>query len=155
MRRLLGLLLPLSLAACAGEPQENVDVQASGADTVAMALETYSPAMFDSITWAADTAQTNRGAVVWMFSCRKCHGDTGHGDGGWVIEGDTLRPPSFQTAGWRFASDRTELIKYIYAGNASGMPHWGVVGLKPRDIDAVAAYIQTMLVPPQTATPQS
>ncbi|HSJ15180.1 MAG TPA: c-type cytochrome [Longimicrobiales bacterium] len=147
MRRLLGLLLPLALVACAGEPEQNM-AQSVGQDSVAMALASYSPSLFDSITWKADTAQTNRGAVVWMFSCRKCHGDTGHGDGGWVMDGDTLQPPPFDTVNWRFAEDRVELIKYIYAGNAGGMPHWGVVGLKPRDIDAVAAYIQKLLVPP-------
>jgi mono/diheme cytochrome c family protein len=148
MRRLLVWALPLALAACAEEPQEDPSASTAAADSVAQALATYTPETFDSISWATDTAQTNRGAVVWMFSCRKCHGDTAAGDGHWVMDGDTLHPPSFQTADWRFATDRTGLVRYIYAGNASGMPHWGVVGLKPRDIDAVAAYIQTMLVAP-------
>lgn len=152
MRRLMALLLPLVLSACAGEPQESMETDTADADSVAMALAEFTPAMFDTIAWKADTAQTNRGAVVWMFSCRKCHGDTGHGDGGWVMDGDTLHPPSFHAAGWRFASSREDLLRYIYAGNASGMPHWGVVGLKPRDIDAVTAYIQKQLIVPAAPT---
>ena len=33
------------------------------------------------------------------------------------------------------------LRQYIYSGNVAGMPYWGLVGLKYRDIDAVARFI--------------
>jgi mono/diheme cytochrome c family protein len=151
MRRVpFAVVLPLLLAACSsGEPEQAAVAEQ---DSVAMALEQYSPALFDTITWATDTAQTNRGAVVWQFSCRKCHGDVGRGDARMVVEGDTLVTPDFHAPGWRFATDREGLLKYIYSGNDRRMPHWGMEGLKPRDVAAVATYIQTMLVDP-TATP--
>jgi mono/diheme cytochrome c family protein len=110
-----------------------------------MALEQYSPALFDTIQWASDSSQTNRGGVVWAFSCKKCHGQLGKGDAGMVLNGDTLRPPDFTTQ-WRFGSDTQALIKAIYAGNEAGMPHWGISGLKPRDISAVAAYVEKNIV---------
>ncbi len=34
-----------------------------------------------------------------------------------------------------------ELRRYIFSGNVAGMPYWGLVGLKYRDIDAVARYL--------------
>jgi len=160
MRRVpIALVVPLLLAACSGGDRDQAAV--SRPDSVAMALEQYSPALFDTITWATDTAQTNRGAVVWTFSCKKCHGETGSGDGRMVLEvmdsatgtmvPDTIKPLNFHTPGWRFATDREGLVKYIYSGNDRRMPHWGIEGLKPRDVAAVATYIQTMLVAPDTS----
>lgn len=147
MRRVtLALLVPLVMAACGGDTQDQAVV--ARPDSVAMALEQYSPALFDTITWATDTAETNRGAVVWTFSCKKCHGETGRGDPHLVVESDTIVPPDFHTPGWLYAADREALLKYIYMGNDRRMPHWGIEGLKPRDVAAVATYIQKMLVPP-------
>ena len=152
MRRVpLALLVPVLLVACSQGGTQEEAAATAGPDSVAMALETYTAAMFDTIAWKTDTAQTNRGAVVWTFSCKKCHGEQGHGDANYVLAGDTLRPPNFAQPGWRFATDKTELVKYIYGGNATGMPHWGIQGLKPRDIDAVSAYIQKLMVAPAAA----
>ena len=149
MRRVsLALVLPALLAACGGGAKQE---QAAGpaADSAALALEQYNPAVFDTISWPADSAQTNRGGVVWQFSCKKCHGQLGHGDGEGLAElaqaGDTIKPPNFSTD-WKFGTDRDALIKAIYAGSKEGMPHWGVSGLKPRDIDAVGAYVLQNLV---------
>jgi mono/diheme cytochrome c family protein len=132
-------------------------------DSVGMALEQYSPALFDTITWTADSAQANRGSVVWTFSCKKCHGETAKGDAKYVTQvkdstgalvPDTLQPPDFTAPGWQYAAaDRQALIKYIYTGSGmQPMPHWGISGLKPRDIDAVAAYIQVVLAAPKDST---
>jgi len=153
MRRVpLAIFVPLLFAACGGGGQDQTPVRP---DSVAMALEQYSPAVFDTITWATDTAQTNRGAVVWSFSCVKCHGETGHGDAKMVVDADpeqpgmqpdTIVPPDFHMTDWRFRNDKEGLIKYIFSGNEKRMPHWGIVGLPPRDVDAVATYIQKMLV---------
>lgn len=148
---LLGVLL---LVACSEGGQEQQAVTARP-DSTAVALESYNAALFDTIAWKTDTAQTNRGAVVWTVSCTKCHGVEGRGDAKWVVDGDTLAPPDFTAASWRFATDKAALMQYVYAGNQSGMPHWGIQGLKPRDIEAVATYIQKMLVPPPAAPPAS
>lgn len=146
MRRIpLALALPFLLAACGGGKQEQA---AAPPDSTAMALEQYSPALFDTITWSGDSAQRNRGEVVWNFSCKKCHGQLGHGDGEGLAElaqmGDTIQPPDFATE-WRFGTDREAALKAIYAGTQKGMPHWGLTALKPRDVDAVAAYVRQNL----------
>lgn len=152
MRRVPFALLGISLLVACGDGQTQEQAEARP-DSVALALEQFDTSVFDSITWNTDTARINRGAVVWTFSCRKCHGEVGHGDAGFVIAGDTLVPPDFAEPGWRLATDRLELMKYIYAGNQEGMPHWGIQGLKPRDIDAVSTYIQELLVPQQPPPP--
>jgi mono/diheme cytochrome c family protein len=117
------------------------------ADSVMLAEEMYDPAVFDTIAWESPEAALERGAVVFSFSCQKCHGPVGAGDGGFVQQGDTLRPPSFLADDWQFAQDRDGLRKRVFTGTAEGMPHWGFYGLKFRDIDAVAIYIQGTLRP--------
>jgi mono/diheme cytochrome c family protein len=153
MRRLIPCLIlapTLLVSACA--PAEDVAPAESGAtamaaqeDSVMMAAEMYSEAAFDTIAWETFEAAHERGEVVFRFSCRKCHGEEGLGDGGFVQRGDTLRPPNFHAEDWRFAEDRPGLRKQIFTGTAKGMPHWGFYGLKYRDIDAVATYIQEVL----------
>lgn len=146
MRSWRTLLFPLLLVAMGGCGGGNGDAEARATvDSVALARQAFDTAAFDTITWAADSAATNRGQIVFMYSCRKCHGEGGRGDGGFVMNGDTLRPPSFLAPDWRFANDRAALRAYIFAGNEKGMPHWGLVGLKAKDIDAVARYIQEVL----------
>jgi mono/diheme cytochrome c family protein len=160
MRRVpLGIAVTLLAVACGGGKQ---DQATAGADSVGIALAQYSPALFDSITWAADSAEINRGSVVWAWSCKRCHGETGAGDGNFVTQvkdstgavvPDTLMPPTFLTPGWQYATDKQALIKYIYTGSGQQpMPHWGLSGQKPRDIDAVAAYIQQVVIAPKDTT---
>ena len=103
---------------------------------------TYSAAAFDTIKWEDEAAAIARGKDVYNWVCAKCHGTTGKGDGGEVLEGDTLHPPSFVAREWRFANDTEGLWQRIYLGNNRGMPHWGEVGLQPRDVMAVATYTQ-------------
>jgi mono/diheme cytochrome c family protein len=147
------LMIGLLLAAACADPAERAAEaeamrQAAAADTVRLAAEAYDAAGFDAIEWEADSVALSRGSVVWAISCSKCHGPTGVGDGGFVMRGDTLRPPSFQADDWRFASDLDGLRRYVFAGNAEGMPHWGIAGLKPTDIDAVSRYIREKLRTP-------
>jgi len=72
-------------------------------------------------------------------------GEEGYGDGEYEVDGHTLRPPSFRAADWRFADDAEALRRYIYAGNAQGMPHWGIRRMAARDIVALDLYIRTEL----------
>jgi mono/diheme cytochrome c family protein len=153
MRHAIGLTLAAFLAACgngssatrAAEQADSARAAATAAagDTVQMASEAYDPIIFDTITWASESYAIRRGALVWQVSCQKCHGPAGRGDGGFVLRGDTLRPPSFLAADWRYATNLDSLRRYIFIGNEEGMPHWGLVpGMKRYDIDAVARFIQ-------------
>ncbi len=98
-------------------------------------------ALFDSIAWNDTHVAMDRGATVYAYSCAKCHGDTGAGDGNYQLRKRVLRPPSFLAEDWRFAHDMAGLREAIYRGNDRGMPHWGNAGLAPRDMDAVARYV--------------
>ncbi len=115
---------------------------AAHADSVMLAESMYSLAAFDTISWASPDSAISRGSTVWNYSCLKCHGREGAGDGGAVQRGDTIRPPSFLTDDWRFADDHEGLRRQVFTGTAEGMPHWGFYGLKLRDIDAVAHFIR-------------
>jgi mono/diheme cytochrome c family protein len=137
----IGPALLTAAMACSGEPAREPEVTVSGADSVAMAAALYDPANFDSIQWETPAAALERGSVVFSYSCAKCHGPRGEGDGGWVSQGDTLRPPSFHGADWRFAEDPEGLKALVFTGAEGGMPHWGLEGLKYRDVDAVARFI--------------
>lgn len=140
--RIPTLALVAMFAACAGEPPaEQPDQAQIRADSVRLAEAAFQPAVFDTITWESDAAALERGSLVFRISCSKCHGDSGAGDGGFVLQGDTLRPPSFLAPDWRFAEDPLGLRRQIFTGNVAGMPYWGLVGLKYRDIDAVARHI--------------
>lgn len=145
------ILFTVALFACSsGADEEQLAREAAAeqaaADTMTMAVEAYEAAAFDTISWDDPAAAVERGATVFRFSCQKCHGPNGEGDGGWVMGGDTIRPPSFHVADWEFAEDRDALREQIYVGTLDGMPHWGLEGLKYRDVDAVAIYIQAELV---------
>lgn len=134
----LSFAVVLITAGCAREPQ----VQQTPPDTMTPVAEAaYNPSMFDTITWESQDAALERGQTVYTYSCAKCHGPEGLGDAGVVTHGDTLRPPSFQDPGWRFADDKEGLRQQVFVGTAKDMPHWGLEGLKPRDVDAVAIFI--------------
>jgi mono/diheme cytochrome c family protein len=147
MRRLIPTVVAFAwLGACAAEaPQEEVPQGPTRADSVGMAMEAFDAAAFDTIQWESSQAAIERGGLVYRISCAKCHGDGGRGNGNFVMQGDTLRPPSFLAADWRFAGDGVGLRQQIFSGNVAGMPYWGLVGLKYRDVDAVARYITDFL----------
>jgi mono/diheme cytochrome c family protein len=141
MRRLALLLaIPLVTLSCGGEPQGQSQTQVAP-DSTSLAQAAYDPTLFDTITWKDQAAALERGKVVYQFSCLKCHGETGLGDAAWVRGGDTLHPPSFRAADWPYAQDKDGLRRQVFVGTAEGMPHWGLVGLKPRDLEGVAIYI--------------
>lgn len=149
MRRLIPTIIAFAwIGACGGEPpaQEAPTVQGpSRADSVAIATAAFDATALDTIKWESTQEAVERGGLVFRISCSKCHGDGGRGNGNFVFQGDTLRPPSFLAADWRFKDDGVGLRQYIFSGNVAGMPYWGLVGLKYRDVDAVALYITDFL----------
>lgn len=150
IRRVLPTLVALAwLAACGKEPPPPAETASgpSREDSLAMAAAAFDSTAFDTITWATPDERLSRGGLVFRISCNKCHGVTGNGDGDLVAEGLTGAPPSYLTPDWRFANDPIGLRRMIFSGGATNMPYWGLVGLKYRDLDAVAAYITDYLRP--------
>jgi mono/diheme cytochrome c family protein len=138
----LGVSL-LILSGCGGG--DRPAASAGHADSVGIALSQLTVETFDTIQWASDSVALARGALVWTTSCQKCHSADGSGDAGFVQRGETLRPPDFRADTWTLGHDGAELRRQVYTGTADGMPHWGLIGLKPRDVDAVSLYIQRTL----------
>ena len=140
----LPLCLTIAMAACGTEegPSPEELAAAAKADTLRMAQEAFESAAFDTVTWESQQARVDRGAVVYRYSCVRCHGDTGEAEAAVVFRGDTLNPPSLIQEEWAFADDDPGLRGAILIGTADGMPHFGLMGLGVRDIDAVAGYIQ-------------
>ena len=149
MRRMIPVLISLVwMGACGEEPEQEVVPQGpTRADSVALAEAAFDATVFDTISWDGDQTAVERGGVVFSYSCRKCHGDGGRGNGNFVFQGDTLRPPSFLATDWQYAEDGIGLRERIFSGNAAGMPYWGLAGLKYQDVDAVADYIVEFLRP--------
>jgi mono/diheme cytochrome c family protein len=139
--RWIGLPLAtlVGLVACGGGTSSRE--AAVKVDSTGIAAAAYDSTAFDTIHWKDQKEALDRGAVVWAYSCQKCHGDQGRGDAGFVLHGDTLRPPSFLAMDWKYANDPEGIHKAIFAGNKEGMPHWGLVPLPAKDIDAVTQYI--------------
>lgn len=144
-RAVLAALLAAASGCGSPDAAEEQAHAPTSADSAEYAATLFDASAFDSVTWETTQAALDRGGVVFRFSCRKCHGEGGAGDGGFVADGDTLRPPSFLDPAWQFADDLDGLRQEIYTGTGvEGMPHWGLEGLKYRDIDAVAKYLQSL-----------
>ena len=140
----LFLLAALAVAAagCGGDAGGADEESPADAASEVTQAAVFDALLFDSIQWPDRRSALDRGAVVYSYSCAKCHGDSGKGDAGYQLQGRILRPPSFQAEDWRFAADLDGLRQAIHEGNDKGMPHFGNAGLTPRDTDAVARYIQ-------------
>jgi len=147
MRRTSITLAALAwLGACGGEappppPAEEAPPSMTRADSLAMAIAAFDSTVYDTIQWATEDAAVQRGGLVYRVSCMACHGEGGAGGRGFIVEGDTLRPPSFTDAGWALANDPVGLRRRIFSGAILGMPYWGLVGMTEKDVDAVARYI--------------
>jgi mono/diheme cytochrome c family protein len=124
------------LAACEKHEFERPDRAAQ----VAEADSLFDPAAFDTVQWASEEARLNAGNEVFAVHCRKCHGPLGRGDTPYARE-EGLHVPSLVEPEWRYAGDPAAVRRQIFAGHAGGMPTWGVAGITPREIDAVAHYI--------------
>jgi mono/diheme cytochrome c family protein len=141
----------LLLAACGGGSGEQEDpapdadaLRQARADSVQMAEAEFDPTAFDTISWATPEERLERGTVVWDFSCRKCHGNEGLGDGE-LARVEELTMPMITDADWEYAGDVPAIRRRIYIGHETEMPSWGLYGLKYRDIDAVAHHIEDVM----------
>lgn len=113
---------------------------------VAEAEAAFSPALFDTIAWESDAQRIGQGNSVFAAECRKCHGPLGRG-GTEYTRAEGLEVPSLVEPEWEYGDDAVAVRRRIYAGHPAGMPTWGVAGITPREIDAVAAYITEQLRP--------
>lgn len=132
----------VGLTACQKHEFEPPDREAQ----VEEAAAEYSPAVFDTVTWASDSIRALEGNVVFSTYCRKCHGPLGEGGTDYALERD-LQVPSLVMEEWRYADAPDSVRARIFVGHARGMPTWGVAGISPREIDAVAWYLLEVLRP--------
>ncbi|MFQ5536318.1 MAG: c-type cytochrome [Gemmatimonadota bacterium] len=140
-REAVALLLALGAVACGKHEFEPPDREAR----VAEAERLYSAALFDTVTWASDSLRLLDGNAVYASECRKCHGTLGRGDGPFGATRG-LEVPSLVEPDWPLAS--LDSVRHrVFVGHAAGMPTWGVAGITPREIDAVAFYILNGLRP--------
>ncbi|MGK7311717.1 MAG: c-type cytochrome [Candidatus Longimicrobiales bacterium M2_2A_002] len=133
-----------AVGACDAQQEQERPVTQS--EETAQAAQQYDPAAYDTVQWASDSAAIARGADIFKWVCAECHGEEGLGDAGRVIDGDTIRPPSFQRENWPYADDPDALHRKVFIGNTLGMPHWGLRQMRPRDIVAVEKYIRLELI---------
>jgi mono/diheme cytochrome c family protein len=141
-RALPGLLLTLTLTftAC-GHEFEPPD----RGERTRQAELTYSPSLFDSVTWGEGEDRNVLGNEIYAEKCRKCHGPMGRGETDYARERG-LTIPSLVEPHWAYTS-LDSLHKTIYVGHEEGMPVYGNGGITPREIDAVASYILNVLRP--------
>lgn len=140
-----GLTMMLIVTACKLEREETGTIDPEAA-AVAEADRPNSPAGYDTVSWESEQAAIDRGRDIFAWTCADCHGEEGRGDGGRVINGDTIRPPSFHLEEWPYADDPAALRRKVFMGNDLGMPHWGLRQMRPRDVVAVERYIRHELI---------
>ena len=116
------------------------------AEQVAAAESAYSAALFDTIAWSDELSRARAGNEVYASYCRNCHGPLGRGDTEYGRERD-LDVPSLVAAAWPLADSPDAVRRTIFVGHQAGMPTWGVAGIDPREIDAVAYYVLERLRP--------
>jgi mono/diheme cytochrome c family protein len=138
----VALAATLGLTACQEQEFEPPDraAQVERADSL------YSPALFDTVTWASDTVRALEGNIVYSAQCRDCHGPLGEG-GTEYARARELAVPSLVEPGWEHEGDVDAVRRQIFIGHPEGMPSWGIGRVSPRDIDAAAYYIIAALRP--------
>jgi mono/diheme cytochrome c family protein len=103
-------------------------------------LTTEIPAGADAIS---------RGRMLYMSSCATCHGDTGKGDGAKEQrddDGTPTQPRDFTRGIFKGGRDSLQLFARIAIG-MPGTPMPGSPNLKPDEIAAMVAYIQSLSDP--------
>ena len=143
-------VLSLAAAALASAACEKHEFERpSRASQVAQADSLLTPETFDTITWVSDSARAFDGNNDYAAHCRSCHGYLGEGGTEYARERD-LDPPSLVREDWPY--NDVEAVRYrIFVGHPTGMPTWGVAGITPREIDAIAYYILNVMRPEAAA----
>ena len=148
-RALVACLAAAMLASCGPSAEEQAaarqeSMRQARADSMAQAEAIYDAAAYDSISWAHADSALARGATVYRFSCQRCHGFLGHGDGDLATEHE-LEMPDITVEDWEYDGDLEAIRHRIFVGHESEMPNWGLHGLEYRDIDAVAKHIMAVI----------
>jgi mono/diheme cytochrome c family protein len=115
-------------------------------DQVVRADSTFSPALFDSITWPNQDTRLLEGNATYAAECRRCHGTNGEGGTAYALE-RSLDVPVLTRLDWPQGDSVKSVRHRIFIGHPNGMPTWGVAGISLREIDAVAAYVVQQLRP--------
>jgi len=131
------------VAACKGEhhfepPDRSAQVREANA--------LYSPALFDTITWASDSVRALDGNAVFAAKCRRCHGTLGRGETDYAAARD-LYVPSLVEPDWPMAASIDSVRHTVFVGHAMGMPTFGVAGITLREIDSASYYVLNRLRP--------
>lgn len=138
---LVPLVTATLVAACGDQEFEAPD----RAVRVQRAESTYTPAMFDTVSWDDTSAALTTGNRVYAEECRRCHGPLGMGSTDYARQRG-LDVPSLVMPDWPLA-EPDSLRRTIYVGHESGMPIFGDGELSAREIDATTAYILGSLRP--------
>jgi mono/diheme cytochrome c family protein len=134
------------IASFTGACQEHEFEAPSRAERVDEAAARFGPAMFDTIAWESEDQRVREGNAVYAAECRRCHGTLGRGGTEYALSRG-LEVPSLVEADWAYAGDPLAVRRRIFTGHEAGMPTWGIAGISPREIDAVAAYLTDDLRP--------
>lgn len=140
-----GFIVALAAAVAVGACEQKYFPPPSKTAKLQQALALYSPSLFDTVKWANDSIRSFQGNVVYALKCRRCHGPVGEA-GTQYAKDHNLRVPSLVKPDWRYES-LDSLRKMVFTGHSGGMPIYGVAGISPREIDAVAYYVLYTLRP--------
>ncbi|MDX1394265.1 MAG: c-type cytochrome [Gemmatimonadota bacterium] len=139
------LIVLCALVSCGPSAEEEQaaraeSLRAARADSMAQASAMFDASAFDTIAWVAADSALARGETVYRFSCQRCHGFTGHGDGDLATEHGIVMP-DLTVDDWPYDGDVPAIRERVFVGHDSEMPNWGLHGLSYRDIDAVSSYL--------------
>jgi mono/diheme cytochrome c family protein len=135
------VLVTVAAAACEAHEYE----RPSREDQVLQADSLLVAETFDTIAWASDSDRAFYGNNVYAAKCRSCHGPLGAGDTEYARQ-QRLTVPSLVREDLPY-TNIAAMRRIIFIGHPTGMPTWGVAGIAPREIDAVAYYLLEVLRP--------
>lgn len=142
----VSLVLP-AVVGCGRERSaewQKVAEDAARRRTTEQAAARYDSAAYDTIKWESVYARGERGSVVYEASCAGCHGSDGRGEGPTARERG-LEAGSLVEPDWLYRGDVPAIRHRIFVGHGIGMPSWGLTELSPRDVDAVAYFLDARL----------